>query len=213
MRYNYLILTKWVCLLTLPVFFIFFLYTEQLISIIVGPNYLPSANVLKILAFGFILVNFTGPNISTLIALGKSRFLMNVTIVSAILIISLNFLLVPTYGIFGAAIGTSSAIVFMALVKIIRVYTLSKIKPFGYKLLKPTILSLIFIIPIYILTNPIINNWWSLILIVFLFYSVYLISFILTKSFEDEDLLMLELIEQKTGIKTDKIKTFLNRFI
>ena len=213
MRSNYLILTKWVCLLTLPIFIIFFLYTEQLISIIVGPNYLPSANVLKILAFGFILINFTGPNISTLIALGKSRFLMNITIVCAILIISLNFLLVPTYGIIGAAIGTSLAIVFMALVKIIRVYTLTKIKPFGYKLIKPTIFSFIFIIPIYLVTNPIINNWWSLILLVFLFYFVYLISVILTKSFEKEDLLMLELIEQKTGFKTDKIKSFLTRFI
>jgi len=213
MRSNYLILTKWICLLTLPLFIIFFLYTEQLISIIIGPNYLPAANVLKILVFANILINFTGPNISTLIALGKSRFLMNVTIVSAILIISLNFLLIPTYGIIGAAIGTSLAIIFMALIKIFRVYSLTKIKPFGYKLIKPTIFSFIFIIPIYIFTNTIINNWWSLILLGFLLYVVYLISVILTKSFEEEDLLMLELIEQKTGFKTDKIKTFLKKLI
>jgi O-antigen/teichoic acid export membrane protein len=213
MRSNYLILTKWICLLTLPVFIIFFLYTDQLISIIVGPNYLPSANALKILAFAYIFMNFTGPNISTLIAFGKSRFLMNVTIVSAILIISLNFLLIPTYGIIGAAIGTSSAFIFMALIKIFRVYSLGKIKPFGYKLIKPTIFSFIFIIPIYLITNSIINNWWSLILLVILLYVVYFISVILTKSFEEEDLLMLELIEQKTGVKTDKIKTFLTRFI
>jgi len=213
MRSNYLLLTKWICLLTLPIFIIFFLYTDQLISITVGPNYLPSANALRILVFAYIIMNFSGPTNSTIIALGKSRFLMYITVSGAFLIISLNFLLIPTYGVNGAAIGTSSAFIFMTLIKIFKVYSLSKIKPFGYKLIKPTLLSIVFIIPIYFFTNTIINYWWSLILLGLLLYVVYLISVILTKSFEEEDIFMLDLIEQKTGIKTDKIKAFLTRFI
>ena len=212
MRANYIILTKWVCLITLPIFIIFFLYTEQLITIFVGSNYLPSANALKILAFAYVVLNFTGPNISTLIALGKSRFLMYVTIFGAIIIILLNFLLIPTYGVIGAAIGTSIAFIFMTLIKIVKLYSVGKIKPFGYKLIKPTLFSIIFIIPIYYFTNTLINNWWSLILLGLLLYVVYFISVVLTKSFEEEDLLMLDIIEQKTGIKTDKIKSFLKRF-
>lgn len=212
MRKNYIMLTKWVCLLTLPIFIVFFLYTEQLITIFVGSNYLPSANALKILVFAYIILNFAGPNISTLIALGKSRFLMYVTIIGAIIIISLNFLLIPNYGVIGAAIGTSIAFIFMTIVKILKLYLVAKIKPFGYKLIKPTLLSTIFIIPIYYFTNAMIHNWWSLILLGLLLYGVYFVSVVLTKSFEEEDLLMLDLIEQKTGIKTDKIKSFLTRF-
>lgn len=214
MRNNYRILTKWICLITLPIFFVFFFYPEPLLRVIVGSNYLASANALRILSLGYIIVNFAGPNIATLIVLGKSRFLMLVTLIGSIIIITLNLLLIPVYSFIGAAFAIGCVNIIMALIRSYKVYSLTKIKPYGYRIIKPTLLSIIFIIPIYyFFKHGMIHNWWSLIAIFVMFYLIIIISIILTKSLDEEDLKIIDFFEKKSGIKIEKIKKFLTRFI
>jgi O-antigen/teichoic acid export membrane protein len=214
MKKNYLILTKWICLSTLPIFIIFFLFPELIISAIVGPNYLPSANVLRILSLAFITGNFAGPCGATLLVLGKPRFIMFTTIFTAILNVVLNAILIPSYSFIGAAYASGTAFISTNVIKTWKMYSISKIQPLSWNLIKPTLFSIIFIIPIYFFGQRYLPyNLFSIDLLLIVFYSIYLISILLTKSLDEEDLKMLLAIERKTGLKIKRIKKFISRFL
>jgi O-antigen/teichoic acid export membrane protein len=214
MKSNYLILTKWICIVTLPLFVLFFLFPELTINVLIGSDYLPSANVLRILSLACIINNFVGPCNATLLALGKTRFIMFTTISAATLNIILNVLLIPSYSFIGAAIASGATLIFVNILRILKVYSLSKIQPFSSNLIKTTLSSVIFIIPIYYFSQQFLPyNWWSLVLLFILFYIIYIPSVLLTKSLDEDDMKMLTAIERKTGIKITRIKKFLSRFI
>jgi len=213
-RINYKILTKWLCLLTFPIFLMFFLFPELVLSVIVGPNYLPSANVLRILSLAHIISNLVGPCGSTLVAMGKSQFIMFSTLAAAMLAITLGILLIPAYNYIGAAIAFVISISFISIINTLKIYSLGKIIPFGRNLIKPTLLLTAIIVPFYFIFNQYIPvQWWSLISLFILVYGIYIICVLVTKSLEDEDLKMLIALEQKTGIKITIISKIIKKFM
>ncbi|MCK5636213.1 MAG: oligosaccharide flippase family protein [Thermoplasmatales archaeon] len=213
-RSNYKILTKWICLITFPIFLIFFLFPELVLSVIVGPNYLPSANVLRILSLAHIISNLVGPCGSTLVAMGKSQFIMFSTLATAMLAVTLSILLIPTYNYIGAAIAFVISILFISIISTLKIYSLGKITPFGRNLIKPTLLLTAIIVPFYFIFNQYIPvQWWSLISLFILVYGIYIICVLVTKSLEDEDLKMLIALEQKTGIKITIISKIIKKFM
>jgi len=213
-RSNYLILTKWICLLTLPIFLILFLFPELTLTVFVGSNYLPSADALRILSVIFIFMNFAGACGSALVAMGKSRFIMFSTLVGAVLGIILNYELIQIYGFIGAAIGISGTYFFITLANALKLFISYKIKPFNLNLLKPAVLLIVLIMPIYFFTRQILPyNFGSLVLLFLLFCGVLILSVLLTKSIDKEDLEMLVGLERKTGIKTTWLRNFLSKFV
>ncbi|KYK24405.1 hypothetical protein AYK24_06225 [Thermoplasmatales archaeon SG8-52-4] len=214
MRSNYLILTKWITIFSLPLFIIFFLFPELPIKVLLGDNYLDSVNVLRILSLAQIINNLVGPCGASLIVLGKTRFNLYTTITAATLNVILNLLLIPIYSYNGAAIASASTIIFINIVKTVKLYSISKIQPLSSNLIKPIVFSLLFIIPIYYILTQIflIYNWWFLIFILILLYIVYLLSVLFTKSLDRNDINMLLEIENKTGFKFKRFKKFLSKF-
>jgi len=103
----YQIMTKWCFLLTFPIFVLMFVYPEYLLTNIYGADYASGAMVLRILTLGAIANSYFGVNYHTLMASGNSDLLMKCSIASAGMNVLLNFLLIPQYGILGAAIAYS----------------------------------------------------------------------------------------------------------
>ena len=213
MRNNYKTVTKWIAVATFPVFILFFLFTELTITVIVGPNYLPSTNVLRVLCIAYIFSNFMGPCEGVLIAMGKSRFMMLSTLVAAILNIALCLILIPQYSYLGVAFGTGISIIVFNIIKTLKIYMDGKIKPLGWNLIKPTILSILIIFPIYYYSNKFLpHTWWSLIILVLILYGIFIFSVLFTRSIDKDDLKLLLAIERKTGWKIKFIKKIIRRF-
>ena len=99
----YQIMTKWCFLLTFPVFALMFVYPEFLLTKIYGAEYASGATVLRILALGFVTNSYFGFNYHTIMASGDSDFLMKCSVASAGTNVLLNFMLIPQYGMVGAA--------------------------------------------------------------------------------------------------------------
>ena len=214
MRRNFAILTKWLCSLTLPLFLILFLFPETVLNFLFGANYIFAANALRILSIGYIINNFLGPNGSTLIAIGESKFMMWATAATAILNIGLNIALIPTLGIVGAAIASMVAITSINLIRCWKLYSLTKAQPLSKNLIKPTLASLALVFLIYGVSIEIITvTPWMLSLLFILYYAIYGSAILLTKSFDQEDITMLLAIEKRTGINAAPLKTFLNKFL
>ncbi len=211
---NFSIVTKWLCLATLPIFLILFFYPEQLLNFLFGSSYIVAANALRILAIGFIINNFLGPNGATLMVMGKTLFIMFATLTTAALNIVLNVILIPYYGIIGAALASAIALISLNLIKGYKLYSKAEVHPLSKNIIKPTLLSLIVIIGLYfVLNNYFTVDIWILPILFGIYYFIYIAAILFTKSVDQEDLKMLEVIEQKTGFRSRLIKKLIYRFL
>ena len=211
---NFVILTKWICLPTLPVFFLLFLYPDEIITFLYGSSYLPAATALRILSIGYIIKNFTGLHQSLLVAANKTRFIFSSLLVVAILNIVLNFALIPRFGIVGAAIASAISIFAANLIKSLKLYSITGVQPLSKNLIKPTLLSTVVILLIYfILQNFLTVNIWMIAIIFVSYYVIFGLATLLTRSLDKEDLDMLQAIERKTGIKSKLIKRIMVKFL
>jgi len=213
-RRNFSVLTKWLCSATLPLFLILFLFPDIVLSFLFGSSYTLAANALRILSLGFIISNLLGPNRAALIAMGKSRFTMWATLATAVLNIGLNIVLIPSLGIEGAAIAATVALVSINLIVSWKIYSLERIQPLSKNLIKPIItsLALIFLVQ-FIFGNFVTVTWWMLPLILILYYGIYGLAILFTRSFDKEDIAMLLAIEEKVGVNLSFIKGVLRRFL
>ena len=212
-RRNYAILTKWLCSATFPLFAVLFLYPEQSLTFLFGSTYAPSANALRILSFGFIFHNFVGPCGASLVGIGKSRFVMFTSFTMVILNIALNAILIPFFGIIGAAIATMISLSSINIIQSMKLYSLIGAISLNKNIVKPTVLSLVLIGLFYIISQNFISvKWWMLIGILVTFYIFYILSILITKSLDQEDLRMLQILEEKTGKKSKILRRLLLKF-
>ncbi|MDY6895096.1 MAG: oligosaccharide flippase family protein, partial [Thermotogota bacterium] len=212
---NYATLTKWTFSLTLPLFLIMFLFPETVIDILFEARYIQAGIALQILALGMFIHTFSGPNGVTLVTIGKTRLLMWTSLIGAILNIVLNFLLIPSFGIIGAAVASASSLALINILKSTSLYILYKIHPFTKNYIKPILLSVLLVLVIFTaVTNLfVIITIWILVLVFGLFSVAYGLSILITKSFDKEDIAMLLEIEKMVGVDLTVIKNLLKRFL
>jgi len=209
----YTSLTKWISFLTLPLAFCFILYPRVVLSIF-GADYAIAASTLQVLAIAYFIKTLLGPNHSTLIGYGKSKFVMYVNFSAAIVNIIGNLLLIPVLGPLGAAIATGTSIVVMRLIKSIKVYKMSNIHILKPYILKPIIFSSLIILALGLsIGNLLPINLILLGILFFVFISIVLVVMILTKSFSQEDLRLLLLLEKKLGLDFKRIKRIIKKFL
>jgi O-antigen/teichoic acid export membrane protein len=126
----YALMTKWCFLLTFPIFALIFVYPEFLITKLYGAEYLGGTTALRILAMGFIANSYFGFNYHTLLASGDSDFLMKCSVASAGINAIVNFMLIPEYGMIGAAIGTAVSYASIEVSMTLRTWKKQKMHPF-----------------------------------------------------------------------------------
>lgn len=109
-------LLKYTLVITLPGMVGLFVLKEQIITLVSGPKYLMGSSTIVFLLF-FPLLSAVSSIYSQISLLnGKTKLIAFVYIVSTILNIGLNILLIPFYGINGAAIATVISYFFLFLV-------------------------------------------------------------------------------------------------
>jgi len=214
LRKDFAISTKWICFVTLPIFLVLLLFPEIVISFIFGPAYISAAPALRILSLGFIINGLFGPNVGAIIAIGQSRFLMWSVMASALSNILLSITLIPSMGFIGAAISSAVAMVLANLLISIKLFTACRAQPLSKSLLKPLITSIIIALVFqFTLGRMIVITFWMMPCLLILYYIIYVIAVILTRSFDQEDLVMLSEIDQIIGINTGPLKRLLRKFI
>ena len=214
LRRNYTILTKWVVSLTLPIFLVLCLFPEAVLNLLFGSAYIAAAPALRILSLGSIIHNLFGHSASTLLAWGKSRFIMWSVLAGAIINVALNIVLIPPLSIVGAAIASAVSLILVDIILTIKVYSLCRAQPLSKNLLKPVIASIILAFLFRFTIGSFVNvTLWMLPLLFILYYAIYGIAVVLTRSFDHEDVALLLEIEKRSGINAEPIKRILRRFV
>jgi PST family polysaccharide transporter len=94
------------CWLAITIATMCFLFSETLISVVFGPLYLPSAPILLLHVWSGIFVFIGLAATVWMLAHGYTQFSLFQTVVGAALNVYLNYLLIPVYGVLGAAWAT-----------------------------------------------------------------------------------------------------------
>lgn len=210
----YIIITKWLCFLTLPLTLTFFLYSGDIINLLYGGEYINAIIPLQILVIIYFYDNLMGPNGATLTAYGKTKSLIYATGFAGLLNIILNVLLIPIFGIIGAAIGTFFSIFSINLIRAIILKKISGIHSITPKILKPICLTILFSVLLYYSFQFFFTTSIFLVIIsALLFYFIFFLSLILTKSISKEDINLILLIEKQLGLNLKTLKRLFKKFI
>ena len=217
-RKNYKILTKWIASLTFPFFLIIFLFPEAVLNVVFGSAYAQAsvALALRILALGMFIHVFLGPNAVTLIVIGKTKLNLIDNLIGAITNVSLNLVLIPTFGIIGAAIASVISLATINALKSAQIFRIHKIHPFAKNYLKPVVTSGVLMFIIYVLVKVFWGPTITMLMLIalgFLFFALSGLSILITKSLDQEDIMMLLEMEKMTGINASWIKRILRRFV
>ncbi len=214
LRSAYSAVTKWMFALIFPVFLLVVLFPERVISILFGAEYIAGATALSILMCGFMVYAVMGPAGAILRSYGRTKTVMVTNYIGAISNFGLNFLLIPIYGINGAAIATGLSLALLYSLNFMFAYRVAKIQPFRLSYLKIILASLIAVFVVYLLTKYVVGvSTLALIAMLFVFLILYSGLLLFMKSFEDEDLMVMRAIDQRLGTKSDWIRNVLKRFL
>lgn len=153
----YKIVTKWVIVFSIPLAVLTVLFSKDIISFVFGDKYVESYIVLPILLLGFLVHSAFGSNGPTLVAFDEHKKILLYSSIASLFNILLNLILIPRYGIIGAAIATTVSLMLMNVLISYRLYRVSGIHPFYRKLTVPVIATFVSLIPVLLITNRILG--------------------------------------------------------
>jgi len=184
----YVRVSKWVLSLTLLGFLVVVLYGDKVTSLLFTEAYAVYPMALIILALGILINSAFGPEGMTLEAYGNTKLVMVNSLIALIINIGLGFLLVPEYGIVGAAIATAVTMSIIGLLGLIEIYYLYKMQPFSLNTLKYLSIGAVTGLVFYGINSWLnFNSVLGLFVLIALMVVVYIAGFYLTNSLDDVD--------------------------
>ncbi len=130
--------TRWTLTLNLPFFLVTVLYAETLLTVF-GDPFAAGSLALILLAGGEAVVAATGTCGSLIDMAGHTRVKLFNSILWIVLQIGLSILLVPRWGVVGAAASMSASVAFINVLRVIEVRVLDKIQPYHGPFWKPIV--------------------------------------------------------------------------
>ncbi len=122
--------TAWLILLTWPLYLLAVSFGPQILTVF-GHSYRAGANVMVILGLTMLLATGCGQVDMVLVTAGRSSWSLVNGLLAVVVNVGLDVLLIPHYGITGAAIGWSAAIVVTNLMPLAQVAASARLHPFG----------------------------------------------------------------------------------
>lgn len=149
MRQLYQTTSKWIFLVSFPVFAIIVCFPTHAIGLTFGPAYVDGALALTVLSGAFFTHAIAGPNYDLLTSIGRTRRIMAVDTLVALLNIGLNLLLIPRYSFLGAAVATAAAYVVMNALYCVQLYVETGIQPLTPALVRTALIGTATIAVLY----------------------------------------------------------------
>lgn len=138
----YKTVTRWIITCSLPFFLVIALFSEPIMKIF-GENYTNGAIALTLLAVGHLITATIGSAGLIVLMTGRSHLELVNMIVALLVNITLCFLLIPAYGIIGAAIANMSAAFVLNIMRAAEVWFLMRMHAYDRDCIKPVLVGLV----------------------------------------------------------------------
>ena len=188
---------KWILIVNIPLLFLIVIFPGAFINILFGAEYLGAENSLRFLAIGFFFNSLTIIFYNLISMVGKSKLILINIIITSILNLIINIILIPKYGITGAAIGTMISYIVLAIIFFFQVKHYTSIMPIKRKMFNVILSAVIPIILLIFLKRLVDYNFLNLMVITCFFVIFYIVLIFLTKGLDKNDIMILMSIKQK----------------
>jgi len=185
---------KWILAINLPIFVIFILFPGAIINILFGSEYVIAENSLRILSVGALFMSIFGISTRLIFVTGKSKIILYDILFVSIINLILNIVLVPKYGIEGAALSTSLSFIFLSILFSYQANKYLSILPLRRKMINLVVAVTISSLLLIYLRSIININLLSLIVLSIFFFSTYILIAFLLKSFDKNDIMIIRSI-------------------
>jgi O-antigen/teichoic acid export membrane protein len=202
LKRSYIVSTRWGYIGTLPILFMFLVFPGVIVDLLFGARYADVAVFLQILCLGYLINPLTGPNYHTLIAMGRTRVIIESFLANAFINLALSVLLIPPMGIAGAAIAVSVSTLVANTLLSVRLYQLLQIHPLTRNYVASVVSSLMLLALAYFgLKYLAIVPTLAIAIVCFIAYmAAYAVALIALKAIDKEDIMILSAIEKKLGL-------------
>ncbi len=128
--------TRWTLVMNLPMFLVLVLFPSQVLSVF-GGSFATGTAALIILAWAELFNAGTGICGSIIDMSGHTRLKLVNSISQISILIGLNVLLIPRWGMIGTALAVMASLVFVNVLRIVEVWVLFRILPYNRTFTKP----------------------------------------------------------------------------
>ncbi|MFC4245639.1 flippase [Natribaculum luteum] len=211
---TYKIVTKWIFMATLPAGLIMILFPAATISLTFGPEYTEAALPLVVLAVGFFTHAVAGPNVNTLTAIGRTRTIMWDNLLAGGTNIVLNVVLIPEYGLMGAAVATAVSYIGLNTLYSVQLYRATGIHPATAALFKPATVGVFSMLGMYVIVTRVLTVTGPVLLgIAVVFITVYGVAILALGGIEEEEVMLVLSFEERFGVNLGPVKRIAGHFI
>lgn len=192
-------LTKWIFIINLPLLLGFIIFPGVFLNLLFGQTFLVAMGSLQLLSLGAIFSGFVSVLSGIITMSGNSRLVLKDFCFAAFFNLLLNLMLIPLYGLEGAAIATSiSWVIFMGML-FMQVKFIHKFNPFKSSFLRVFVSALIPLVIIFIIKRLLPAEPIYLVIIGIVALAIYLCSLIILKAFDEKDKEIIRAILIKAG--------------
>ncbi len=191
---------RWVVITTLPLFLILSMFGNDLLGIF-GSGFATDSRVVVVLALAELVTAVILSASYLLSMTGRHMLeLLNMSIAVAVNIV-LNLLLIPRYGMLGAATATLTAVMLANALRFRQVHAIHRLFPVGADSLRPAIIAITTFLPVLLLSSHVgIQHGLTRAIIVSAAYLCLYAAVIARFSLGEEDRSLLRKITTRLGL-------------
>jgi len=206
----YKLTTKWGFILMFPIFLAFLVFPQDILGAVFRSEYSSAGVVLSVLAVGFFSRGAFGRNGDTLSALGHPRFVLYTSLAAYVLNVVLNVVLIPLYGVVGAAVTSAIASVLMNALRYGILRVKFNVSPFSRWTTRTYLVLPCVLVPAAFLLSQVVSLTLITLPLFLICVAVVIVPLVtLTGCFQPEDRIPLRLIESKFGVTIPVIRRYI----
>lgn len=196
--------TKWAVVLTLPLISTFIFLPETVVVAFFGEPYISAAVPLSILSGGLFLRAVVGPNGDLVKAIDRPKVEAIASVVGVTGNFLLNLVLIPRYGIMGAAVATVVGYGVYNGVELAIIYREIGATPFSAGIAKTVLATFgtLWLVQMIFIASGL----FGIVLFTVIAGVVTTICFVGTRSVEDSDMLLINKFERRTGFTLTRVR-------
>lgn len=203
----YVVVTKWIFMTTFPLFLVVALFPSRTISLTFGAKYASGSLALSILAVGLFASAVLGMGRQALVSFGATRVKMYLDASAALLNAGMNVILIPPFGVVGAAAATAATFILLNVVTALYLYRVEGLFPVSRSLLRPGVIGGVSFLAVYALIRGFL---WTRPIVLVLGFAVFLVGYGIAilrfGGIEEEEVMLVNSFEENYGIDLEPIK-------
>lgn len=201
--------TYWVFSIVFPTFLILTLFSEESLLLLFGRKYTTASTALMVLALGHLIDASVGQVGSLLQSKGHTQYIFYNNVAALAINLVLNIMLIPTYGVTGAALATASSTAVTNILMFIETWKKEKVISIPFKdISKVVIIASLSIILVKSIDNVLFidSPTWFLFAGGSIYFVLYILLFLKVIGLAKEEQKVFVRAGERIGYKKESIK-------